>query len=82
MPDYSKSNIGNLSVVGTTLAELETELPPQSFYRIHNSYLVNRNAIVSKSKDEVQLQGNDRLPLARNRREDFYKWYMKNPMKG
>lgn len=49
----------------SNLKELETLFTPFGFIRTHVSYLVNEKYIVSRSKDEVELINQEKVPLSR-----------------
>jgi DNA-binding LytR/AlgR family response regulator len=50
-----------------TLKGIEEKLPKDQFVRIHKSYLVSLNAVISIEDDEVQLRSKD-LPISKHYR--------------
>jgi len=52
-----------------TLQNLETELNPKGFIRIHKGYLVNQQAIHAIRCDEVELINHRKLPIGRSNRD-------------
>lgn len=54
-----------------SLAELDKHMG-FSFYRIHNSYIINLNQVKRYHRSgEVELQNGIKLPVARRRRTEF-----------
>lgn len=64
---------GQKLVITKKLKEMDKLLPSNSFFRIHNSYIVNLNKIKEFIKNEgyVILQTNHKIPVARQRKSDF-----------
>ncbi len=60
-------------VVTKKLKEIGDLLPDNSFFRIHNSYIINLNRIKEflKTDGYVIMQSNHRIPVARQRKSDF-----------
>lgn len=58
-------------IIHQTMSSLEDMLPKDSFFRIHNSYLVHVKHIDSVSSGRVMVKGKE-LPLSKYRREDFF----------
>jgi two-component system LytT family response regulator len=56
-------------IVSRTLKEVETRLPGSSFFRIHQSHLVQLEAITSIVQHEVYMADQIVLPLARGKRK-------------
>lgn len=52
-----------------TLAEMEKQLSPHGFVRIHKGFLVNANAVYRLLSDKVILLNQEELPIGRNGRE-------------
>ncbi len=57
-------------VVHLTFKAVEESLPPQQFFRIHKSYIVNLHHIQALNGNTVRIGGNE-LPLARSQREQL-----------
>ena len=70
---------GEMYLVTKSLRELEETLDNQQFFRIHRQYLVNKTKVkrFNKADSLVILTNNKELPIARNRREDFGKLFLK-----
>ena len=49
-----------------TLQELESELPPGRFVRVHRSYLVNLEHISVIGRDRLKLSSGDVVPMGRS----------------
>lgn len=63
------------------ISDIENELDSNLFLRIHASYIVNMNQIISIGEAEVNLKGGIRLPISKKFRQDakikhlrFMKW--------
>ena len=54
-------------VVHSTMYSFEQKLPEKQFVRIHKSYIVNQNKILSYNSKEVDLLGK-KLPLSRSKK--------------
>lgn len=57
-------------VIHQTMMSLEEILPKESFYRIHNSFLVNVNRIERISAGRLFINGQE-LPISKHRRDNF-----------
>ena len=57
-------------IVHQTMSSIETSLPPQNFFRIHKSYLVNKLFVESVQGNEVRIEGVN-LPLSKYRKKDL-----------
>jgi DNA-binding LytR/AlgR family response regulator len=53
-----------------TLGELERQLSPKGFIRIHKGYLVNHRFIYSMSYQEIKLTNGSALPVGRANRDN------------
>ena len=60
-------------VLTKKLKEVGALLPSDSFFRIHNSYIINLNKIKEFIKIDgyVVLENNKRIPVSRQRKSDF-----------
>lgn len=60
-------------LVTKKLKEIDELLPENSFFRIHNSYIINLDKIKEflKSDGYVVMQSNHKIPVARQRKSDF-----------
>lgn len=66
--------VGNHKIVVTKkLKEVNSLLPQDHFFRIHNSYIINLNHLKEfiKSDGYVILTNNKKIPVARQRKSDF-----------
>ena len=60
-------------VVTKKLKDVNSLLPENDFFRIHNSYIVNLNKVKEFLKTEgyVVMESHHRIPVARQRKSDF-----------
>ena len=58
-----------------TLKDVESKLPQDHFFRIHQSYLVNLQSIVALKKNccEVELENHLHVPFSVNKKLELYK---------
>jgi len=71
MQNYLKLHFADkMFVIHQTMASLEEMLPKDSFFRIHNSYLVNVNQIDKINGGRLFVNGNE-LPISKHRKEAF-----------
>ncbi|AIQ53901.1 LytR/AlgR family response regulator transcription factor [Paenibacillus sp. FSL R7-0331] len=57
------------------LSNLEQEMQPYYFSRVHTGYLVNMNSIRSLNSTEIVMSNRDIVPVSRGRREQFMQEY-------
>jgi two-component system LytT family response regulator len=73
--NYSTFNLKNNQklVVTKKLKAVNDLLPENTFFRIHNSYIVNLNKIKEfmKSEGYIVMESNHKIPVARQRQSDF-----------
>lgn len=64
---------GKKIVITKKLKEVNTLLPEEHFFRIHNSYIVNLDKIREfyKTDGYVMLDGNHKIPVSRQKKSDF-----------
>lgn len=64
---------GQKIVLTKKLKEVNELLPGDSFFRIHNSYIINLNKIKEflKTDGYVVLQSNHKIPVSRQKKSDF-----------
>lgn len=73
MQNYLKLHFKDKTfVIHQTMMSLEEMLPKESFFRIHQSYLINTNKIDAISGGRVFING-QQLPISRHRKEDLLK---------
>ena len=65
-------------IVPKSLSQIETELSPYGFIRIHSGYLVNCRYIFSIENNHVLLDSREELPLSRHRTKTVKKTFLKN----
>lgn len=60
-------------VLTKKLKEVNDLLPDDDFFRIHNSYIINLNKVKEffKTDGYVVMNGNQKIPVARQRKTDF-----------
>ena len=64
--------------ISKNLRDLEEELEPKNFYRIHGSYLVNLDEIKVIDKNEVILKSDVKLPVSRAKITSLKKLFLEN----
>ncbi len=61
-----------------TLKEFDIQLCEgrSQFMRVHQSYIINLNKVQRYLKivDKIVMENNHKIPLAKSRRDDFFKW--------
>jgi two-component system LytT family response regulator len=64
---------GQKIVLTKKLKEVNALLPEDSFFRIHNSYIINLNKIKEflKTDGYVVLKSNHKIPVSRQKKSDF-----------
>lgn len=64
---------GQKIVLTKKLKEVNELLPSDSFFRIHNSYIINLNKIKEflKTDGYVVLKSNHKIPVSRQKKSDF-----------
>ncbi|OMP31998.1 MULTISPECIES: LytTR family DNA-binding domain-containing protein [Mangrovimonas] len=64
---------GQKTVITKKLKEVNSILPKQYFFRIHNSFIINLNRIKEYIKNDgyVVMQSNHKIPVARQRKSNF-----------
>ncbi len=64
---------GQKIVLTKKLKEVNELLPSDSFFRIHNSYIINLNKIKEFLRTDVYvvLQSNHKIPVSRQKKSDF-----------
>ena len=64
---------GQKIVLTKKLKEVNALLPQDSFFRIHNSYIINLNKIKEflKTDGYVVLKSNHKIPVSRQKKSDF-----------
>jgi DNA-binding LytR/AlgR family response regulator len=73
MQNYLKLHFKDKTfVIHQTMISLEEMLPKDSFFRIHQSYLINTHKIDAISGGRVFIDGKQ-LPISRHRKEDLLK---------
>ena len=65
------------TVVHSTMYAFEERLPQNQFIRIHKSYIVNQNKILSYNSREVDLLGK-KLPLSRSKKPILDSYFMES----
>ena len=64
---------GQKIVLTKKLKEVNEMLPEETFFRIHNSYIINLNKIKEflKTDGYVVLKSNHKIPVSRQKKSDF-----------
>lgn len=61
---------GNSHIISTSLAQIEEKLPPDSFMKIHRSFIINLSLIRQITEDSVMMQYFDKkIPVSRAHRQ-------------
>ncbi|MBB5441282.1 DNA-binding LytR/AlgR family response regulator [Pedobacter sp. AK017] len=55
-----------------TIYEMQDILPPGSFKRVHKSFIINLDAVVSLQANFIYLSNGARIALGPNYRKDFF----------
>lgn len=67
-------NDGKKIMVSKPLKNYESILLPPDFFRVHQSYLINTNYIVSYSREGmIEMENGDRIPISRAKKDAFFK---------
>jgi len=77
---HVRLSTGEKYLLAKSLKEFEDSLPQESFFRIHNSYLVNLNEIkrfVRGDGGYVVMNDDTQITIARARREEFFSLFDK-----
>lgn len=64
--------------ISKTLKEVEASLSSNQFYRIHNSHVINIEAIDKVLKTEggnVLLTNSDLIPISKGKKKNFFDWF-------
>lgn len=67
------------NTISQPLREFEEMLPSDSFFRIHQSHIINFNFVkklVKRDGGFVAMEDGSQLPIARRRKEQFVEWLM------
>ena len=63
---------GETITIYKKLSEIEKELPNEVFWRIHKSYIINSQHIISCQHNQLLMSNNDVLPISRNYKNEIY----------
>ena len=63
---------GEIITIYNKLSEIEKELPNEIFWRIHKSYIINSQYIISCQHNQLLMSNNDILPISRNYKNEIY----------
>lgn len=73
LSDYIKIYLKDKTIVTReTISNIETKLPNQVFYRIHRSYIVNKNKMHSYTNEFIEID-KKALPISRTYKENLLK---------
>ena len=79
MRDYRRIHAGDEKIMTLeTFGELEQQLPPQRFCRVHKSWLVALDKIESVERDRIKIQ-QALIPVSDTYRERFYRLIGRSP---
>lgn len=60
-----------------TLTSFDTELPKKTFFKIHKSFVLNRNQIDYMEGNSVVMKNKKLLPIGKNQRQEFKEFLKK-----
>lgn len=63
---------GEAIAIYKKLSEIEKEIPNEIFWRIHKSYIINSQYLISCQHNQLLMNNNDILPISRNYKNDVY----------
>ncbi len=64
--------------ISKTLKEVEATLSPNQFYRVHNSHVINIEAVDKVLKTDggnVLLTNSDLIPISKGKKKEFFEWF-------
>lgn len=64
--------------ISKSIKEVEAILSKEQFYRIHNSHIINIEAIKKILKSDggnVLLSNDDLIPISKSKKKEFYLWF-------
>ncbi|MCR9249378.1 MAG: response regulator [bacterium] len=61
-------------IYSTVLKKVESVLPKESFYRVHRSYIVNKESITGFSGNTL-LISDQKIPVSRQYRDMVFRWF-------
>ncbi len=73
---YTINQKQHISLV--SLKSLETQLPDNTFTRVHKQYLINHRLVSAITPDEIVLTNNSRVPVSNNYRQALLDKVVKN----
>ncbi|MBQ8083054.1 MAG: response regulator transcription factor [Clostridia bacterium] len=59
----------------TKFTRIETQLPPEYFYKVHRSYVINMKHIAKFTSEQVEMTNHAIVPISRRKRLDFHMRY-------
>lgn len=62
---------GQMITIYGKLSDIEDVLPKEHFWRIHQSYIVNKHFILNCQFDFVQMMTDEKIPISKNYRKDI-----------
>lgn len=71
-------------VVARPLRVFEELLPPDAFFRIHQSHMVQRAFVKKVLKEDggyAVMEDGSKLPVARRRKEEFFEWVLRDGLR-
>jgi DNA-binding LytR/AlgR family response regulator len=75
LKDYVKINLTGRQkplLTRTSIKALELQLPPEQFYRVHKSYIINIDYVTQIRRGKI-MTGNSELPLSDSYRDTIHK---------
>lgn len=59
-----------------SMSQLEDELVPHGFFRVHRTYLVNMKKIKSYDMKNIEFTNNEKIPMSKRRYKEFCEQYL------
>ena len=64
--------------ISKTLKQVEATLSPKQFYRVHNSHVINIEAVDKVLKTDggnILLTNSDLIPISKGKKKEFFEWF-------
>jgi len=77
--EYVKIHTRNRSfLIHERMHEIEAQLPPELFHRIHKSYIINKNDVIEFDNEQIMLTNKIVLPISRIKKDEIIAFLKKN----
>ena len=64
--------------VSKTIKDVEAILPPNNFFRVHNSHIIcfeYISKVLKSDGGDILMQNGDLIPISKRRKKDFISWF-------